>query len=159
MEETIPVTPRGKELLEKELEHLIKVEREENKQALIEARALGDLKENSEYHSAKEKQALIEGKIMELQHKIGKAQVVDIAQLNGNKVVFGTTVSLVDAENDKEVKYKIVGTDEADVKSGLISYTSPLAKALVGKEIGDLVIVKAPKGDIEYEIENIEFLN
>ena len=156
MQET-PITKNGYETLEKELNQLIKVDREEIKKAFGEARELGDLKENAEYHSAKEKQALIEGRISQLQGIIASAKIVDPSQMNGDKVVFGATVSLLDIEKDQNVTYQIVGDFESDLSKGKISFKSPLGRALIGKEEGDLVTVKAPKGDVEYEVESVEF--
>lgn len=156
MQET-PITKNGYETLEKELNQLIKVDREEIKKAIGEARELGDLKENAEYHSAKEKQALIEGRISQLQGIIASAKIVDPSQMNGDKVVFGATVSLLDIEKDQNVTYQIVGDFESDLSKGKISFKSPLGRALIGKEEGDLVTVKAPKGDVEYEVESVEF--
>lgn len=156
MQET-PITKSGYEAVEKELSQLIKVDREEIKKAISEARELGDLKENAEYHSAKEKQALIEGRISQLQGIIASAKVVDPAQMNGDRVVFGATVTLLDVEKDESVTYQIVGDIESDSSKGKISFQSPLGRALIGKEEGDTVIVKAPKGDVEYEVEEVEF--
>ncbi len=157
MKQNNPITKIGFEKLQQELEHLIKVEREELKVAINEARELGDLKENAEYHSAKEKQALVEGRIAQLQAIVANAQVIDPSTIENERVVFGATVKLFDVEKDESVEYKIVGQDESDFSKGLISFSSPLGKALIGKEEGDNVIVKAPKGDVEYEIENIEY--
>lgn len=152
-----PMTLVGKEILDKELEHLIKVEREEVKVAIAEAREHGDLKENAEYHSAKEKQGHIEGRIAELQGKIGGANVIDVANLDNDKIVFGATVTLYNEEKDESKTVQIVGEDEASTDNNKISYNSPLGKALIGKEDGDEVVVKAPKGDVIYEIEEFEY--
>ena len=154
-----PITVEGKQKIDQELENLIKVDREEIKKKIQEARELGDLKENAEYHSAKEKQALIEGRIGQLQGIISNCNVIDISQISSNeKIVFGATVTLLDLEKDSTVTYKIVGHEESDNKTGKISYKSPLGKALIGKEEGDTVIVKAPKGDIEYEVEEVQYI-
>lgn len=153
------MTTVGKKILEDELDQLIKVEREKIKHAISEARALGDLKENAEYHSAKEKQALIEGRVGELQHKLANCVCIDVSTLQSDKVVFGATVTLLDVEKDKAVTYQIVGVEEANVKAGKISYKGPMGQALIGKEVGDTVTVKAPKGEIEYELEEIRFGN
>ncbi len=153
-----PITLKGKANLDKQLDSLIKVEREQIKVSLAEARALGDLKENAEYHSAKEKQALNEGKIAYLQNVLSHCNVIDTTKISSDNIVFGATIRLVDIEKDKEVTYQIVGKDEADLKKNKISYNSPLGKALLGKEEGDIVVVKAPKGDLEYEIEEISYL-
>ena len=158
MEET-PITLAGKLKIEAELEHLIKIEREQIKTAIAEARELGDLKENAEYHAAKERQSVIEGRISQLQGVIARARVVDVSKINSSKIIFGATVTLNDPEKDLIFTYKIVGEEEAEFKENKISYISPLGKALIGKEVGDNVIVKAPKGDVEYEIEAIEYLD
>lgn len=157
MNNDFPMTQQGKDSLEAELANLVKVEREEIKIAIAEARALGDLKENAEYHAAKEKQSHIEGRILQLQAKVAKAQVINPAEITSDKIVFGATVKLFDVEKETSQIVQIVGEDEVDTKNGKISYNSPIAKALIGKEEGDEVIVKAPKGDISYEIENIEY--
>lgn len=152
-----PMTISGKKKLDDELKKLIGVDREAIKTAIAEARALGDLKENAEYHAAKEKQSMLEGRIEELQAKIGGAQVIDISKLSGDKVVFGATVKIYDHEKGKSLIYQIVGEDEAKESPQKISNNSPLAKALIGKSTGDEVTVKAPKGDINYEIESVSF--
>ncbi len=153
-----PMTLKGKQALDNELNQLIKVDREEVKTAIAEAREHGDLKENAEYHSAKEKQGHIEGRIAELQAKIAGAKVIDVASLSGEKIVFGATVTLYNDEKDETKTIQIVGEDEASSEDNKISYNSPLGKALIGKEEGDEVIVKAPKGDVVYEIESFEFV-
>ncbi len=154
----LPITLAGKNKLEAELNQLVKVEREELKVAIAEARELGDLKENAEYHAAKEKQGIVEGRIAQLQGVLARSRVVDISKIKSTKVVFGATVSLLDVNKNINITYKIVGEDESDIRDNKISYNSPLGKALIGKEEGDTVIVKAPKGDIEYEIESFEFV-
>lgn len=151
------MTLKGKEILDNELEHLIKVEREEIKVAIAEAREHGDLKENAEYHSAKEKQGHIEGRIAELQSKIASANVVDVAKLSNDKIVFGATVTLFNEEKDESKTVQIVGEDEAPTDNDKISFNSPLGKALIGKEEGDEVVVRAPKGDVIYIIEEFEY--
>jgi len=151
------LTVEGKIQIEKELENLIRVEREAIKKALAEARALGDLKENAEYISAKEKQSHLEGKIAELQNVLNTSRIIDVSNISSTKVVFGATVTLTDPEKGTTVTYQIVGNDEADIKKGKVSYLSPLGKALIGKESGDVVLVRAPKGDIEYEIDSIKY--
>lgn len=157
MTETIFMTTLGHQKIQDELEKLIKIDRENIKKAISEARELGDLKENAEYHAAKERQAIIEGRIMELQGRLANANVIDISKVHSKTVVFGATVTLLDIEKDKTVTYQIVGKDEADIKEGKISYDSPIAKSLLGKSEGDTVIVKAPKGNIEYEIQEFFF--
>lgn len=151
-----PMTALGKKMMEAELDQLIKVDRENVKEAIAEARALGDLKENAEYSAAKEKQSHVEGRIQELQSKLSRARVVNVNGLQGNKIVFGATVKITDA-NGKEITYQIVGEDEAMTDASKISYSSPLGKALIGKESGDEVVVKAPKGDVTYEVQAVEY--
>lgn len=152
-----PMTLVGKQLIEKELEQLIKVEREEIKKAIAEARDLGDLKENAEYHAAKERQSLIEGRIMELQSKLARARIVDVKTIDSDKVIFGATVEVYDEQKDTTITFQIVGEDEAMSGGNKISYNSPLGRALIGKEVGDEAIVKAPKGDLVYEIQDIRY--
>ena len=155
----VPITLSGKNKLQAELDQLVKVEREDIKVAISEARVLGDLKENAEYHSAKEKQAIIEGRIAQLQGILARSRVVEVSKIKSVKIVFGATVTILDVVKDVRHKYKIVGEDESNLKDNKVSYTSPLGKALIGKEEGDTVIVKAPKGDMEYEIESFEFID
>ncbi len=152
----IPMTVIGKKLIEQELEQLIKVDRENIKVDIAEARAQGDLKENAEYAAAKEKQSHIEGRIMDLQSKIARARVVDVTAFSGTKIVFGATVSLLDA-NGNEHNYQIVGEEEAMTDKNKISFSSPLGKALIGKEEGDEIVVKAPKGDVTYEVQTVNY--
>lgn len=156
---TYPMTAEGEQRLRKELEHLKKVERPRIVQAIAEAREHGDLKENAEYHAAREQQSFTEGRIMEIEGKLSNAQVIDVTAIpKTGKVIFGTTVKLINAETGAEVTYRIVGEDEADVKNNLISVVSPIARALIGKEEGDVVVVKAPGGDIEYEIDEVQHI-
>jgi transcription elongation factor GreA len=157
--EELPITQAGKNKLEAELDQLIKVEREALKISISEARDLGDLKENAEYHAAKEKQSIVEGRIAQLQGILARSRVVEVSKITSKKIVFGATVSIYDAERNLRATYKIVGEDESDSKLNRISYNSPLGKALIGKEEGDTAIVKAPKGDVEYEIESFEFID
>ena len=157
MQTKTPITSKGYIAVEEELARLIKNDREELKVVIAEARALGDLKENAEYHSAKEKQSLLEGRISQLQAVVASAQVIKVSEIESDTIVFGATVTLLDVDKDSTVIYQIVGQSESDKDNGKISYTSPLGKALIGKEEGDTVIVKAPKGDVEYEVESIEF--
>lgn len=156
MSET-PMTVLGRKMLEDELNHLIRVEREQIKQAIAEARELGDLKENAEYAAAKERQSIIEGRILDVQSKIARGRVVDISSLKTNKIVFGATVKIFDNQKEVELTYQIVGEDEAMADPKKISYNSPLGKALIGKEVGDEVIVKAPKGDLTYEVQDVRY--
>ncbi len=156
MNDKVPMLEEGFRALEAELKNLKSVERPSVVQAIEEARAHGDLSENAEYHAAKEKQGHIEGRIMELEGKVSRAQVIDPTSLSGETVVFGATVTMLD-ENDDEVIYQIVGADEGDVKVGRISYQSPIARALIGRRVEDEVEVKAPGGERYYEITKIEF--
>lgn len=152
-----PMTKLGRKLLEDELNNLIRVEREQVKQAISEARELGDLKENAEYSAAKERQSIIEGRILDVQSKIARSRVIDVTTLNPDKIVFGATVTLHDQQKDLSITYQIVGEDEAMTDPKKISYNSPLGKALIGKQEGDEVIVKAPKGDLIYEVQDITY--
>ena len=152
-----PITKNGIEKIQEELDQLIKVEREELKIVISDARDLGDLKENAEYHAAKEKQSIMEGRIAQLQGIVASSEVLDPSKVESDKIVFGATVTILNVENDESLTYQIVGEPESDLNAGKISYNSPLGKALIGKEEGDEVIVKAPKGDIEYEVEEIEY--
>ena len=156
---TIPITKRGAELLKEELQRLKHVERPAVINAIAEARAQGDLSENAEYDAAKEKQAFIEGRIQELEGKLSAAQVIDPSTLDaGGRVVFGATVELEDLSNSEQVTYQIVGDDEADIKQGKISISSPIARALIGKSAGDVAEVNAPGGVREYEIADVKYL-
>jgi len=155
----VPLTVRGEALLLEELKELKSVKRPRVIQAIADAREHGDLKENAEYHAAREEQGFIEGRIQDIEGKLGNSQVIDITKLNPNgKVVFGTTVVLSDLESEDETTYQIVGDDEADLKAGRISYGSPVAKAMIGKEEGDIVGVQAPGGVREYEILNVQYV-
>ncbi len=155
----LPITLAGKNKLEAELNQLVKVEREEIKIAISEARELGDLKENAEYHAAKEKQGIIEGRIAQLQGIMARSRVVEVSKIKSSKIVFGASVTVLDVAKEASITYRIVGEDESNSKENKISFTSPLGKALIGKEEGDTVIVKAPKGDVEFEIESFEFID
>ena len=153
------MTVGGEAALRKELDHLKQVERPRIVAAIAEARAQGDLRENAEYQYAKEEQGFIEGRIVEIGGKLSNSQVIDVTILpKSGKVIFGTTVKLLNVDTDEEVTYQIVGDDEADIKIGKISVYSPIARALVGKSIDDVAIVKAPNGDIEYEICSVEYI-
>jgi transcription elongation factor GreA len=156
-QDKLPMTVSGKVKLEAELKHLIHNERPAVIKAIEEARAQGDISENAEYDAAKERQAMIEGRIADLQSKIALAEVVSPELIKSDRIVFGATVSITDVEEDVDSTYQIVGVDEADVKSGKISILSPLARALIGKKVGDVVTVQSPKGDKEYEINKFEF--
>jgi transcription elongation factor GreA len=156
---TIPLTKRGAELLKEELHRLKTVERHAVIQAIAEARAQGDLSENAEYEAAKDKQGFIEGRILEVESKLAAAQIIDPATLDaGGKVVFGSTVELEDENSGSKVVYQIVGDDEADLKHGRISISSPIARALIGKEAGDVAEVQAPGGLKSYEIMEVRYL-
>jgi transcription elongation factor GreA len=147
-----PMTVEGAEALRQELQKLKQEDRPRVVKAIAEAREHGDLKENAEYHAAKEEQGFIEGRIQEIEGKLSNAQVIDVTKLApSGKVIFGTTVSLLDLEKDARRVYKIVGDDEADLKQNKVSVSSPIARALIGKEEGDVVIVQAPSGPVEYE--------
>ena len=155
----VPMTVAGEKSLREELEHLKKVDRPRIVQAIAEAREHGDLKENAEYHAAREQQSFCEGRIKEIEHKLSHAQVIDVTTIpHSGRVIFGTTVDLINVDNDSEVTYRIVGEDEADVKQNLISVSSPIARALVGKSEGDEVVVKAPGGEICYEIGQVRHI-
>ena len=158
MSESYPITPKGHELLKAELKHLLTVKRPAVKNAIAEARAHGDLKENAEYHAAKEQQGFIEGRIQELNGKMAFINVIDPSKLSGSKVVFGATVTFVNLGTDEEICYQIVGDDEADIKESKISISSPVARALIGKSEGDEVVIPIPKGKIEVEILKVEFI-
>ena len=155
----IPMTRAGYDRLEEEIKNLKSVERPAIIVAIAEARELGDLKENAEYHAAREQQSFAEGRIQEIESKLSLAQVIDVTAIaKTGKVIFGTTIDLINVETDETVTYRIVGEDEADVKNNLISVSSPIARALIGKEEGDVVVVKAPGGDIEYEIDQVQHI-
>lgn len=153
----LPMTVRGFELLKQELIHLKTVERPAVIKAIADARALGDLSENAEYHAAREKQGFIEGRITEIESKIARAEVIDVSKLSGGSVKFGALIKLYDEEADEEQTYQITGVDEADIEKGLLSVSSPLARAVIGKEVGDTVEVKTPSGHKSYEILSIHF--
>jgi transcription elongation factor GreA len=153
----VPLTPGGFKKLQEELDRLVKVDRPRNIQAIAEARAHGDLSENAEYHAAKEQQSFIAGRIQELKAKIAMADVIDPSKIKQSRAGFGAKVRVLDVEADEEYVFILVGTEEADVKSGKISLTSPVGKALIGKEVGDTAVIKAPARTIEYEIQEITF--
>ena len=154
----VPLTVKGAEKLKRELQQLKSVARPKVIQAIAEARAHGDLKENAEYHAAREQQSFIEGRIKEIESKLANAQIIDVTQVKADgKVVFGATVELEELDSGETVTYQIVGDDEADIKLGLISISSPIARALIGKEVEDVVEVKTPKGIREYEVLAIRY--
>ena len=153
----IPMTATGYQRLEAELKNLKSVERPSVIRAISEAREHGDLSENAEYHAAKERQGWIETRILEVEDKLSRAEVIDVSKLSGDKVKFGATVVLADEDTDEESTYQIVGADEADIKAGLLSITAPLARALVGKSEGETVEVSTPSGAKAYEIVSVAF--
>ena len=155
----VPLTAKGAQRVRAELEELKSVKRPAIIEAIAEARAHGDLKENAEYHAAREQQGFIEGRIKHLEGELSNAQVIDVAKLDpGDRVVFGATVVLADADTDAETTYQIVGDLEADIKQGLIAISSPVARALIGKNAGDAVTIEAPGGTREYEIVSVAYL-
>ncbi len=155
----VPLTVKGAEKLRLELDELKSVVRPRIINAIAEARAHGDLKENAEYHAAKEQQSFAEGRISEIEGKLANAQIIDVTKVDANgKVVFGATVEIEDLDAEKRVTYQIVGEDEANIKEGRISIGSPIARALIGKEVEDVVTVKAPAGDVDYEIIAIQYV-
>lgn len=159
MSTKFPMTNQGAERLAAELDDLKKVQRPRIVQAIAEAREHGDLKENAEYHAAREQQSFCEGRIQEIEGKLGNAQIIDVTSIpHTGKVIFGTTVTILNLETDQSVTYQIVGDDEADVKANKISVNSPIARALIGKEEGDVVVVRAPAGEVEYEIEAVQHI-
>ena len=155
----VPMTVHGHEMLQAELKKLKGEERPAVIKAIATAREHGDLKENAEYHAAKEQQSFIEGRIKEIEGKLSHVQVIDVTEVNaGGKIVFGSTVTLLDEDTEKEITYRIVGEDEADIKTGLISFTSPIARALISKAEGDLVEFNAPDGEKSYEVISVSYV-
>lgn len=157
-QDILPLTLRGKQLLETELKKLIHEERPTIIRAIEEARAQGDISENAEYDAAKERQGLIEGRIAEIQGKLAGVEAIDPSAIKSDRIVFGATVEIQDTESEETSTYQIVGVDEADVKKGMISIISPLARAMIGKKAGDLIVVQSPKGDKEYEVLSFKFV-
>jgi transcription elongation factor GreA len=156
--EKMPMLAEGYEKLQNDVRHLKMVERPQIIDAIEEARGHGDLSENAEYHAAKERQGWIEGRIAEIEDKMARAQVIDVSKLSGKQVKFGATVSVVDEDTEEEARYQIVGEHEADVKSGKLSVTSPLARGMIGKEVGDVVEINTPAGVKAYEILKLEWV-
>ena len=155
----VPMTIQGEQALRDELDQLKRVDRPRISQAIADAREHGDLKENAEYHAAREQQSFTEGRIMDIEGKLSHAQVIDVRSIpHTGKVIFGVTVNLLNVETDETMTYRIVGDDEADARNNLISVNSPIARALIGKEEGEVVVVRAPGGDIEYEIDEVQHL-
>lgn len=157
MTDKVPMTKLGFERLEEELKNLKSVERPAVIKAIAEAREHGDLSENAEYTAARERQSFIEGRIQELEDKISRSDVIDVSALQGKNIKFGASVTLIDDDSDNEVTYQIVGEDEADIKAGLLSITAPLARALIGKTVGDSVEVTTPKGTKGYEVTEVAY--
>jgi len=155
----VPMTQKGADALREELNRLKTVDRPKIIAAIAEARAHGDLKENAEYHAAKEQQSFLEGRISQVEGKLGNVQIIDVTKLAQNgKVVFGTTVVMLNIDTEETVRYKIVGDEEADIKNNMISISSPIARAVIGKMVDDIVMVQAPDGEIEYEIMEVLYL-
>lgn len=155
----VPMTAAGEAMLREELNHLKTVERPSIIASIAEARAHGDLKENAEYHAAREQQGFAEGRIQEIEGKLAEARIIDVTQIpKTGKVIFGVTVKLVNVETEEELTWRIVGDDEADVKQRKISISSPVARALIGKEEGDVAVVRTPAGEVEYEIEDVQHI-
>ena len=154
-----PMTVRGAEKLREELDYLKTELRPQIIEAIADAREHGDLKENAEYHAAREQQGFCEGRIQEIEAKLSNAQVIDVTKMTNNgRVIFGATVTLLKSETEEEVVYRIVGDDEAEIKQNLISVNSPIARALIGKEVDDVAIVKTPGGDVEYEVLEVDYI-
>ena len=154
-----PITKKGLQDLKSELEKLKNIERPKIVAAIAEARSHGDLKENAEYHAAKEQQAQLESKVIEINDTIARANIIDVTKIeNDGKIIFGSTLTVKDLDNDKEIKYKIVGKDEANVAKNLIYYKSPIAKSLIGKMVGDLISVSTPSGERSFEILKVDYL-
>ena len=156
-EDKVPMTVRGKKMLDDELKHLMTVERPTIVKAIEVARGHGDLSENADYSAAKERQGFIEGRIQEINAKLARAQVIDPSAIKSEKIVFGATVVVLETDSDKKITYQIVGVDEADIKSGKVGITSPIARALIGKSEGDEVVVHAPKGEVHYEVLKVRY--
>ncbi|MBC7387523.1 MAG: transcription elongation factor GreA [Cryobacterium sp.] len=157
MADKVPMTINGKRLLDEELKHLMTVERPSVIKAIELAREHGDLSENADYSAAKERQGFIEGRIMEINAKVAMAEVIDTKAIKTARIVFGASVKLLDVEKDEEITYQIVGVDEADAKHGRVGISSPLARALIGKSVGDEVVVNAPKGKFSYEVIEVSY--
>jgi transcription elongation factor GreA len=155
--EKVPMTVRGAQLLRDELDRLLKL-RPKISEAIAEARELGDLKENAEYHAAREEQGICEAQIRDIEYKLSVAQIIDVSQMdNTGKIIFGTTVTLIDVDTDEEKRYQIVGDDEAEIKSGRISVNSPIARGLIGKMEGDEVTIVTPGGEKTFEIDRVDY--
>ncbi|MEP4892189.1 MAG: transcription elongation factor GreA [Aliiglaciecola sp.] len=154
-----PMTAKGAEMLREELNELKSVKRPQIIQSIAEAREHGDLKENAEYHAAREQQSFCEGRIQDIEGKLSNAQIIDVTKITNNgKVIFGATVTIINVESDEETTYKIVGDDESDIKNNLISVNSPIARGLIGKEEDDIVTIQTPAGTVEYEVSQVEYI-
>lgn len=154
-----PMTAKGAEMLREELAHLKKVKRPQIIKSIAEAREHGDLKENAEYHAAREQQSFCEGRIQDIEGKLSNIQIIDVTKMpNNGKVIFGATVTILNLDSEEEITYKIVGEDEADIKNNLISYGSPIARGLIGKSLDDIANIQTPKGSIEFEISAVEYI-
>jgi len=158
MDRKIPMTQRGYDQLQEELKHLKQTERYAVIKAIADARVHGDLSENAEYHAAKERQGFIEGRIIELEDKLSRAEIINISKLSGNQIKFGASVTLIDEDTEETNTYQIVGGDEADIRQGLLSITSPLARALIGKTVDDMVEVTTPNGSKAYSVIDVKFI-
>ncbi|ALS98180.1 transcription elongation factor GreA [Lacimicrobium alkaliphilum] len=157
--QSIPMTAKGAEMLRKELNELKSVKRPQIIQAIAEAREHGDLKENAEYHAAREQQGFCEGRIQDIEAKLSNAQIIDVTKLpNTGKIIFGTTVTLLNVDTEEETTYRIVGDDEADLKQNMISVNSPIARGIIGKELDDVVPINTPAGVVEYEIIDVKYV-
>ncbi|KLU17345.1 MULTISPECIES: transcription elongation factor GreA [Xenorhabdus] len=155
----IPMTVRGADKLRGELEHLKNVRRPQIIAAIAEAREHGDLKENAEYHAAREQQGFCEGRIQEIEAKLSNAQVIDVMKMTNNgRVIFGATVTVLNLDSDEEQTYRIVGDDEANIKENLLSVNSPIARGLIGKEVDDVVVISTPGGQVEFEVLNVDYI-
>ncbi|MBE8596555.1 transcription elongation factor GreA [Xenorhabdus sp. BG5] len=155
----IPMTVRGADKLREELEHLKNVRRPQIIAAIAEAREHGDLKENAEYHAAREQQGFCEGRIQEIEAKLSNAQVIDVMKMTNNgRVIFGATVTVLNLDSDEEQTYRIVGDDEANIKENLLSVNSPIARGLIGKEVDDVVVISTPGGQVEFEVLNVDYI-
>lgn len=155
----IPMTVKGAELLRVELEELKNIKRPQITAAIAEARAHGDLKENAEYHAAREQQGFCEGRIQDIESKLSQAQIIDVTKVNNTgRVIFGATVSVINVNTNEEITYRIVGDDEADFRQNLISINSPIARGLIGKEDGDTVRIQTPGGEVEFDITKVEYI-
>ncbi len=158
MSDNIPMTKAGAEAIRREIKHIKAVERPKNVQDISTARDHGDLRENAEYHAAKEKQSHLEGRLQMLEDRLARAEIIDVTRLSGDRIVFGATVKLEDVDSGNKTQYAIVGETEADLKKGRISITSPIARGLIGREVGDEVKIKTPGGERVYEVLEVEFV-